>query len=280
LSKDQPNSTHFDFRKNMTSVSTRELCAWLDATLKASSFKDYCPNGLQVEGCERVSHIIAGVTASQALIEVAIDRGADAILVHHGWFWRGEDPRVRGTQRTRLAALLAANINLIAYHLPLDAHPTLGNNAQLASRLGLVADRQQPDASDPTSPPRTAGASNLIWLGSMPGAATLGQVAKQVAARLGREPLVVGAVDQPAQRIAWCTGAAQGMFSEAIDAGANVFITGEVSEPTVHLARESGVGFIGAGHHATERYGVQALALAVQQQFGLKVDFIDIDNPV
>lgn len=264
----------------MTSVSTRELCAWLDTTLRVVSFKDYCPNGLQVEGLERVSHIIAGVTASQALIEVAIDRGADAILVHHGWFWRGEDPRVRGTQRTRLAALLAANINLIAYHLPLDAHPTLGNNAQLASRLGLVADRQQPDGSDPSNPPRTAGASNLIWLGSMPGAATLGQVAKQVSARLGREPLVVGAADQPAQTIAWCTGAAQGMFSEAIDAGANVFITGEVSEPTVHLARESGVGFIGAGHHATERYGVQALAQAVQQQFGLKVDFIDIDNPV
>lgn len=138
----------------MTSVSTRELCAWLDTTLNAASFKDYCPNGLQVEGHGQVSHIIAGVTASQALIDVAIERGADAVLVHHGWFWRGDDPRVRGTLRTRLAALLAANINLIAYHLPLDAHPTLGNNAQLAARLGLVADR------DP---------ANLIWLGSMPG---------------------------------------------------------------------------------------------------------------
>ena len=249
----------------MTSVSTRELCAWLDTTLNAASFKDYCPNGLQVEGHGQVSHIIAGVTASQALIDVAIERGADAVLVHHGWFWRGDDPRVRGTLRTRLAALLAANINLIAYHLPLDAHPTLGNNAQLAARLGLVADR------DP---------ANLIWLGSMPGATTLGQVAKQVATRLGREPLLVGAADQPASTIAWCTGSAQGMFSEAIDAGADVFITGEVSEPTVHLARESSVGFIGAGHHATERYGVQALGQAVQQQFGIKVDFIDIDNPV
>jgi dinuclear metal center YbgI/SA1388 family protein len=264
----------------MTTVLTRELCAWLDATLKAASFKDYCPNGLQVEGRDRVSHIIAGVTASQALIDVAIDRGADAILVHHGWFWRGDDPRVRGTQRTRLASLLAANINLIAYHLPLDAHPTLGNNAQLASRLGLVVDRQQATEGDPVGLPSTAGASNLIWLGSMPGAATLDQVAKQVAVRLGREPLVVGAVNQPAKTIAWCTGAAQGMFSEAIEAGASIFITGEVSEPTVHLARESGVGFIGAGHHATERYGVQALAQTVQQQFGIKVDFIDIDNPV
>ena len=249
----------------MTSVSTRELCAWLDTTLNAASFKDYCPNGLQVEGPGQVSHIIAGVTASQALIDAAIERGADALLVHHGWFWRNDDPRVRGTFRARLAALLAANINLIAYHLPLDAHPTLGNNAQLASRLGLVADR------DP---------SNLIWLGSMPGATTLGQVAKQVELGLSREPLVIGAVDQPAKTIAWCTGAAQGMFSDAIDAGADVFITGEVSEPTVHLARESGVGFIGAGHHATERYGVQALAQAVKQQFGIKVDFIDIDNPV
>jgi dinuclear metal center YbgI/SA1388 family protein len=280
LSKNQPNSTHFVFRKIMTSVSTRELCAWLDTTLRVASFKDYCPNGLQVEGLERVSHIIAGVTASQALIDIAIARGADALLVHHGWFWRGDDPRIRGTQRTRLASLLAANINLLAYHLPLDAHPTLGNNAQLASRLGLVVARQEQMGGDSVGAPRTAGASNLIWLGAMPGAATLGEVAAQVASRLGREPLVVGAPEQPVGTIAWCTGAAQGMFSEAIDAGADLFITGEVSEPTVHLARESGVGFIGAGHHATERYGVQALAQAIQQQFGVKVDFIDIDNPV
>jgi dinuclear metal center YbgI/SA1388 family protein len=227
-----------------------------------------------------VSHIIAGVTASQALIDIAIERGADALLVHHGWFWRGDDPRIRGTQRTRLASLLAANINLLAYHLPLDAHPTLGNNAQLASRLGLVVARQEQTGGDSVGAPRTAGTSNLIWLGAMPGAATLGEVATQVASRLGREPLVVGAPEQPAETIAWCTGAAQGMFSEAIDVGADLFITGEVSEPTVHLARESGVGFIGAGHHATERYGVQALAQAIQQQFGIKVDFIDIDNPV
>ncbi len=264
----------------MTSVSTRELCAWLDSTLKVESFKDYCPNGLQVEGHERVSHIIAGVTASQALIDVAIERGADALLVHHGWFWRNDDPRVRGTYRTRLASLLAANLNLIAYHLPLDAHPTLGNNAQLAARLGLVANRQQPIGADALGAPQTAGDSNLIWLGSMPGAVTLGQVAQKVSTALNREPLVVGSPDQPAGTIAWCTGAAQGMFSEAIDAGANLFITGEVSEPTVHLARESGVGFISAGHHATERYGVQALAKAIEQQFGIKVDFVDIDNPV
>jgi putative NIF3 family GTP cyclohydrolase 1 type 2 len=143
-----------------------------------------------------------------------------------------------------------------------------------------VVARQEPIAGDSVGSPRTAGSSNLIWLGALPGAATLGEVAAQVSLRLGREPLVVGAPEQPAETIAWCTGAAQGMFSEAIDVGADLFITGEVSEPTVHLARESGVGFIGAGHHATERYGVQALAQAIQQQFGIKVDFIDIDNPV
>ena len=170
----------------MTSVSTRDLCAWLDTTLKVASFKDYCPNGLQVEGLERVSHIIAGVTASQALIDIAIERGADALLVHHGWFWRGDDPRIRGTQRTRLASLLAANINLLAYHLPLDAHPTLGNNAQLASRLGLVVAQQAPIAGGLVGAPLTAGSSNLIWLGSMPGATTLAEVARTACGRRTR----------------------------------------------------------------------------------------------
>lgn len=252
----------------MKSIATRELCGWIDTTLNAASFNDYCPNGLQVEGSPNISHIIAGVTASQALIDVASVRGANALLVHHGWFWKGEDPRVCGTRKTRLASLLAKNINLIAYHLPLDAHPELGNNAQLARILGIT----------PSSAP--TGSAGLVWHGHMSGAETLGAVAAKIEQALGRAPLVIGDSDMPASRLAWCTGAAQSMLGEAVEAGAQIFITGEVSEQTVHLARETGVGFISAGHHATERYGVQALGAAIQSQFGIKVEFVDIDNPV
>jgi len=266
----------------MKTVSTHELCAWIDATLCATTFSDYCPNGLQVEGAPRIKHIISGVTASQALIEQAILRGADTLLVHHGWFWKGEDPRVRGTRRTRLARLLAHDINLLAYHLPLDAHPTLGNNAQLASVLGLQPDRKSVpgEPKKATDVPDTTGPSGLVWIGTMPDAGTLGDIAQRVEQRLLRTPLVIGEPSLPVTRIAWCTGAAQNMLIDAIDAGVQCFITGEISEPTVHLAREAGVGFISAGHHATERYGVQALGHAIHTTFGVQVDFIDIDNPV
>ncbi|OZI68535.1 Nif3-like dinuclear metal center hexameric protein [Bordetella genomosp. 1] len=258
----------------MKTIETRALAAWLDDTLQASRFRDYCPNGLQVEGKNKIKHIITGVTASEALLRAAIARGADAVLVHHGWFWKNEDARVRGPKRTRLALTLAHELNLFAYHLPLDAHPTLGNNAQLARVLGLEPARRD----DGT--PLTCGHDNLVWLGGAPGVQTLGQLAEQVQARLGRAPLLVGEPDQPVGRVAWCTGGAQGMMADAVDAGATVYITGEVSEPTTHLARETGTGFIGAGHHATERYGVQALGNAVAEAFGVRVEFVDIDNPV
>ncbi len=251
----------------MKTVSTQTLEQWLNSTLSTAAFNDYCPNGLQVQGKPTISHIISGVTASQALIDVAVQRQADALLVHHGWFWKGEDPRVLGTRKRRLAALLSHDINLLAFHLPLDAHPVLGNNAQLARVLGLVAE------------PATAS-NGLLWFGSMPGANTLNQIASRVEQRLHRLPLVIGEERLPVQRIAWCTGAAQNMLDQAISARAQVFITGEVSEPTVHLAREAGVGFISAGHHATERYGVQALGQAIAQEFGIQVDFVDLDNPV
>ena len=256
-----------------TTIETRELAAWLDGTLQAARFKDYCPNGLQVEGRERIGHIITGVTASEALLRVAIERGADAVLVHHGWFWKNEDPRVRGPRRTRLALTLAHGLNLLAYHLPLDAHPQLGNNAQLARVLGL-----EPELAD--GQPMTCGPDGLVWLGRARGLGTLGELACRVAERLNRPPLVVGDAQQPLGRIAWCTGGAQGMMADAIDAGATAYITGEASEPTTHLARETGTGFVGAGHHATERYGVQALGKAVARQFGIRVEFVDIDNPV
>ncbi|MFJ3462998.1 Nif3-like dinuclear metal center hexameric protein [Achromobacter spanius] len=257
----------------MNKVDSRVLANWLDDTLQAARFKDYCPNGMQVEGRSEVGHIITGVTASEALLRAAVDRGADAVLVHHGWMWRNEDRRVIGTRRTRMALTLKNDLNLFAYHLPLDAHPTLGNNAQLARVLGLTPARRD----DGT--PLTCGQDGLIWLGEASGAQTLGQLGDRVAQRLGRQPLVVGDPDQPLATIAWCTGGAQGMMGDAVDADASVYITGEVSESTVHLARETGVGFIAAGHHATERYGVQALGQAVAEQFGITVEFVDIDNP-
>lgn len=258
-------------------VARDALVAWLAEALRVARFKDYCPNGLQVEGRQEIRHIVTGVTASAALLEAAIKAGADTVLVHHGWFWRNEDPRVIGTRRRRLGLALAADLNLLAYHLPLDAHPVWGNNAQLARVLGLLPDAAPGEGG---ALPRTAGVDGLIWLGSAPGLVTLGDLAERVESRLDRPPLVIGDPGLRLGSIAWCTGAAQGMMQEAVDAGATVYITGEASEPTAHLARETGCGFVGAGHHATERYGVRALGDAVAEQFGVRVTFIDIDNPV
>ena len=257
-----------------TKIDARALATWLDGTLQTARFKDYCPNGLQVEGKAQVGHIVTGVTASEALLRAAVERQADAVLVHHGWFWKNEDPRVRGPRRARLALALAYNLNLYAYHLPLDAHPQWGNNVQLARVLGFNPDMRAEGV------PLTCDAAGLVWQGTAADIDTLGQLTQRVHERLGRQPLVIGDASRPVRRIAWCTGAAQGMLADAIDAGADAYITGEISEPTVHLARETGVSFISAGHHATERYGVQALGAAIARQFGLRVEFIDIDNPV
>jgi len=258
----------------MNQVSTHDLSRWLDATLQPQRFRDYCPNGLQVEGKDSIRHIITGVTASQALLEAAAERGADAVLVHHGWFWKNEDPRIRGPKRRRLALALENQLNLFAYHLPLDAHPTLGNNAQLARVLGFEPDR------DADGNPLTCGPDGLVWLGRSRGANSLGELGAQINNSLHRQPLVVGNPQQPVSRIAWCTGGAQSMMQAAVDAGAEVYITGEASEPTFHLAQETGCGFIAAGPHATERYGVQALGQAIATEFGIRVEFIDLDNPI
>ena len=262
---------------NVQGVATTELVTWLADVLQVARFRDYCPNGLQVQGKDRITRIIAGVTASEALLRAAIERKADAVLVHHGWFWKNEDPRVIGARRKRLALALGHELNLLAYHLPLDAHPVWGNNAQLARVLGLEADMTA-GAAGPA--PVTGGQDGLMWVGTAPGVATLGALAQRVEQRLGRQPLVIGAPEMPVGRVVWCTGAAQGMLQDAVDLGATVYITGEASEPTTHLARETGTGFIGAGHHATERYGVQALGEAIAHQFGIEVSFVDIDNPV
>jgi len=244
-----------------------EVLDYTAQLLDAMRFKDYCPNGLQVEGRAEIHKLVSGVTASQALLQAALDAGADAILVHHGYFWRNEAPQVIGIKRKRLGLLIRNDISLIAYHLPLDAHPELGNNAQLGKRLGFEAEG-------------LFGEQKIAVYGRLPQTESLGGLAARVGEYLGRAPLWIGEVSRPVRRVAWCTGAAQDYFAEAISLGVDVFITGEISEHTVHLARESGVAFISAGHHATERYGVQALGEHLAGRFGLKHQFIDIDNPV
>lgn len=257
-----------------TGVDTHELALWLDAALNVAAFKDYCPNGLQVDGKPHIKRIVTGVTASEALLQAAIDRHADAVIVHHGWFWKNEDPRVRGPKRRRLKLALANELNIFGFHLPLDAHPEWGNNAQLGLKLGLTPRR------DADGKPQLCGPDNLVWLGHAPVGNTLHDIARNIHAVLGREPLVVGDPGARPAKIAWCTGGAQGFMEAAIDAGADLYITGEASEPNYHLAHETGVAFIAAGHHATERYGIQALGQAIASQFDVEVEFIDLDNPI
>lgn len=244
-----------------------ELQQYLDNLLEVGRFRDYCPNGLQVEGRESISRVICGVTASQALLDEAVARRADAVLVHHGYFWRGEDGRVTGMRRKRLATLLQHDINLFAYHLPLDAHPELGNNAQLARLMGWL-------------PEGRFGEQDIGWTGSLGQPQSLELLARHAAARLGREPLVLGDPMRTVGKIAWCTGGAQGYFEQAIACGVDCFVSGEASEPTTHLARESGVAYLGIGHHASERYGVHALGAHLAERFGIEAVFVDVDNPV
>lgn len=246
-----------------------QLLQAFDALLQPDRFRDYGPNGLQVEGCAQVRKIVSGVTASRALIEKAIDAQADAIFVHHGLFWRGQDGRVTGWMKQRLALLLAHDINLYAYHLPLDAHPELGNNAQLAVQLGLQAQAR-------------FGEQDLGFLGQRADGAeytNAAALAEHVAGVLGRPVTLVGDETFAINKIAWCSGGAQSYFEAAIAAGADAFITGEISEPQAHYARECGVAFIACGHHASERYGAPSVASHVAAQFGLVHEFIDIDNP-
>lgn len=235
-----------------------------DALLQPERFKDYGPNGLQVEGRRPIRKIVSGVTASRAFIEAAVAAGGDALFVHHGLFWRGQDGRVTGWMRERLHLLLTHDIHLLAYHLPLDAHPQLGNNAQLGRVLGVQAEAR-------------FGEQDLGFLGATawPDAQALALHIQQV---LGRAVTCVGG-SRPVHRLAWCTGGAQSYFEAAIAAGADAFITGEISEPQAHLARETGVAFLACGHHATERYGAPAVAAHIAHSLGLVHEFIEIDNP-
>ena len=247
-------------------MTTRDtLLQAFDTLLQPARFKDYGPNGLQVEGRNEITTIVSGVTASRALIEAGIAANADAIFVHHGLFWRGQSGTVTGWMKQRLQLLLAHDINLFAYHLPLDAHPEWGNNAQLGVQLGLVAESH-------------FGEQELGCMG-VAAFANAAQLAQHVESVLNRPVTLVQNAQTAIKKIAWCTGGAQGYFEAAIAAGADAFITGEISEPQAHYAREMGVAYLACGHHATERYGAPAVAAHVAAQLGLAHVFIDVDNP-
>ncbi|MDI5936219.1 Nif3-like dinuclear metal center hexameric protein [Halomonas kalidii] len=247
-----------------------ELVAACDRLLDAGRFRDYTVNGLQVAGRDRVVRAMSGVTACQALLDEAVTWGADLLLVHHGYFWKNEPVAITGMKQRRIRTLLLNDINLLAYHLPLDAHPELGNNAELARRLDFSVE----GCADGEP------GEGLLWLGSPPPGLDAPGLARHVGARLSREPLLIEAANGgEIRRIAWCTGGAQDMITAAWEAGADAFLSGEISERTTHLARELGIHYLAAGHHATERYGVQALGEWLASEFGLEHRFVDIDNP-
>ena len=248
----------------MESITT--ITNYIDGLLESKNFTDYSPNGLQVQGKKEIRKIVTGVSATQAFIQEAIDKEADAILVHHGWFWDKEDQRIIGMKYERLKLLMDHDINLLAYHLPLDAHPEFGNNAQLAKRLDIeiedVMDKQ--------------GVGNY---GRLPEYISLEQLGENIEKSLSRKPMLISGGDHAIRKVAWCTGGAQNWIHKAAEAGVDAYISGEISEHTVHVAREMGVHYIAAGHHATERYGAMALGEHVAAKFGLSCEFVDIDNP-
>jgi dinuclear metal center YbgI/SA1388 family protein len=241
-----------------------ELCHFCNDYLNIDEFKDYCPNGLQVEGRSTVQHLVTGVTANLELIDDAIEQNADAILVHHGYFWKGEAEPLVGFKGNRVRRLMQNDISLLAYHLPLDAHPTVGNNAQLARRMSWLITGQQ----------------ELLWFGEVAEPCSVDQIMEELGDTIDSNPLLIYGGEHLVHRLAWCTGAAQSYIEQAAAAGVDLFISGEISEHTVHFAREMGIHYIAAGHHATERYGVQALGELVADRFSIRHSFIDIDNPV
>lgn len=249
-------------------MNIEELQDYLHQFLEVDRFKDYCPNGLQVEGKPEIECIVSGVTASQALIEQAIEKRADALLVHHGYFWKNEDARIIGIKAQRLKLLLQHQINLLVYHLPLDAHPVVGNNAQLGKLLELKGAVLDPEL-----------AQGIVWHAHLDYPMPASEWAAQLADKLGRAPMHIPAGNQEIQHIAWCTGGAQGYISDMAKYAVDAYLSGEISESTVHAARETGVHYFAAGHHATERFGAKALGEHLQDKFGLEHYFIDIPNP-
>jgi len=251
-------------------VNLNELVLFANKYLNISKVKDYCPNGLQVEGRPIINKIVGGVTASQALIDEAINQKADAILVHHGYFWKGEPPVITGIKQRRLKALLENDISLIAYHLPLDMHPTVGNNVLLAKQLKL----ELMGSLDPSS------STSVGLVGKLLEPTTAHNFEERVSQELNRECLHIGDPDKVIETIGFCTGAAQGMIDQAVALGLDAYLSGEISESTVHTANETGVNYFSAGHHATERGGVKALGALLAEEFEIEFKFLDIPNPV
>jgi len=241
-----------------------ELCLFCNDFLAIDDFDDYCPNGLQVEGSPQLQRLVSGVTASLDLIEAAIQQNADAILVHHGYFWKGESLVLCGYKGRRIKRLMQQDISLLAYHLPLDFHPEVGNNAQLARRMGWLVTAQH----------------GGIWQGETTQSMSVDELLDQLGETIDCNPLLIRGGNHAVHRIAWCTGAAQSYIEKAAALGVDVFISGEISEQTVHVARELGIHYIAAGHHATERYGVQALGQLLARRFDIEHEYIEIDNPV
>ncbi|MGE7992092.1 Nif3-like dinuclear metal center hexameric protein [Pseudomonas sp. NPDC089554] len=250
-------------------VALSKLVEEAERYLSSNKIQDYCPNGLQVEGRPQVSRIVTGVTASQALLDAAVEAEADLVLVHHGYFWKGESPCITGIKQRRIKTLLKHDISLLAFHLPLDVHPEVGNNVQLARQLDIIVE----GPLDPDNP-RVVG-----LVGSLAESMSASDFARRVREVMGREPLVVEG-EGMIRRVGWCTGGGQGYIDNAIAAGVDLFISGEASEQTFHSARENGVSFIAAGHHATERYGVQALGDYLAKRFAVEHLFIDCPNPI
>jgi dinuclear metal center YbgI/SA1388 family protein len=252
------------------SVALKDIDLELRTLLKPENFNDFCPNGLQVQGKEQVQNLVTGVTACKALIEEAVQMNADLILVHHGYFWKGEEYAITGIKKDRIKTLLSNEISLLAYHLPLDVHPELGNNAQLGKLLGFEV----------TDSFANYNGRNIGLIGNTCKPYTVDELCEVLQSHLARVPLVIEGGGNTISTVAWCTGAAQNYIEEAVESGVDAFITGEISEPTVHIAREAGIHFFAAGHHATERFGVQAVGKYLAEKFNLNHQFIDIDNPV
>ena len=244
-----------------------DLIQYLNSILKPETFSDYGPNGLQVEGREEIKKIVTGVSACQALLDIAVEQNADAVLVHHGWFWKNEEPEIVGIKHHRLKSLLTHDINLIGYHLPLDAQPTYGNNVQLAKLLGFEIDSKIIDNA-------------MVYFGHLIVPQSGSFLKKHIETTLNRKPLYIPGKSPDIKTIAWCSGGGQDFINHAVNKGVDAYLTGEISERTVHVARETGLHLFGAGHHATERCGIKALGEHLAEHFKIDVEFVDIDNPV
>ena len=251
-------------------ISREELGNYLHTYLACDNFNDYAPNGIQVEGKSDIHRICVAVTASAKVIKKAVALQADALITHHGYFWRGEDPIIVGMKRERIGQLITHNVNLFAYHLPLDCHPIIGNNACLANLLGVNEVKMH----------MASKTQNLLWSGVLNQTVTAADLSELLTKKLKRVPLHIKGKDQPISSIAWCSGAAQDFIEDAHRLGVDAYLSGEISERTYYQAQELGIHYFSCGHHATERYGIQALGLHISERFGTEYDFIDSDNPV